>query len=89
FMDCAQNIGVGLLRGLGNTKSSLHITFIGYWIVGLPVLLLFAYVLGMDGPGVWIGLCSGLAVTAFLLLRRFGRDLRKIKVGGSEGIAWA
>ena len=89
FMDCAQNIGVGLLRGLGNTKSGLHITFIGYWIVGLPVLLFFAYVLGMDGPGVWIGLCSGLAVTAFLLLRRFGRDLRKIKVGGSEGIAWA
>lgn len=75
FLDCAQNIGVGLLRGLDNTKSGLRITFFGYWIVGLPVLLFCAFGLGLHGPGVWLGLCAGLAVTATLLLLRFGRDV--------------
>ncbi|WP_406229912.1 MATE family efflux transporter [Nocardia sp. NBC_01009] len=77
FLDCAQNIGVGLLRGLGNTKSGFRITLVGYWAVGLPVLLTCAYGFGLRGPGVWIGLCAGLAVTATLLLRRFDRDLHK------------
>ncbi|MET8654133.1 MULTISPECIES: MATE family efflux transporter [Nocardia] len=79
FMDCAQNIGVGLLRGLGNTKSGFRITLIGYWAVGLPVLIVFAYGFGLRGPGVWLGLCAGLAVTAVLLLRRFDHDLRALR----------
>ncbi|TCJ94963.1 MATE family efflux transporter [Nocardia alba] len=78
FMDCAQNIGVGLLRGLGNTKSGFTITLIGYWAVGLPVLVVFAYGFGLRGTGVWLGLCAGLAVTATLLLRRFHHDLSLI-----------
>lgn len=79
FMDCAQNIGVGLLRGLGNTKSGFKITLVGYWAVGLPVLVVFAFGFGLHGPGVWLGLCAGLAVTATLLLRRFDRDLQLIQ----------
>ncbi|MET7768394.1 MATE family efflux transporter [Nocardia sp. NPDC005366] len=79
FMDCAQNIGVGLLRGLGNTKSGFRITLIGYWAVGLPVLLICAFGFGLRGPGVWIALSTGLAVTATLLLRRFDRDLRTVR----------
>ena len=78
FLDCAQNIGVGLLRGLGNTKIGFRITLIGYWIVGLPVLMVCTYSLDLRAPGVWLGLCAGLAVTATLLLRRFGQDLRSI-----------
>ncbi|KHO24685.1 MATE family efflux transporter [Mycolicibacterium setense] len=78
-VDCAQNIGVGLLRGLGNTKSGFLITLVGYWAVGLPVLLGCAYLLGLDGPGVWLGLCAGLTVTAVLLHRRFNADLRLLQ----------
>ena len=76
FLKGAQNISVGLLRGLGNTKSGFRITLIGYWAVGTPAMLLFAYVLGLRGPGVWIGLCAGFGATAVLLLRRFQKDLR-------------
>lgn len=85
FLDCAQNIGVGLLRGLGNTKSGFRITLIGYWLVGLPVLMICAYGFGLRGPGVWLGLCAGLAVTATLLLRRFGSDLRSIEMSIRTG----
>ncbi|MEU0664239.1 MATE family efflux transporter [Streptomyces lavendulocolor] len=75
FFDCAQNIGVGLLRGLGDTKGGFHITLIGYWTIGLPAAWLLAYLLDLDTTGVWLGLLTGLATTALLLLRRYNRGL--------------
>ena len=39
FLKGAQNVSVGLLRGLGNTKSGFRITLIGYWAVGTPAML--------------------------------------------------
>ncbi|MEV0375223.1 MATE family efflux transporter [Streptomyces sp. NPDC050636] len=75
FFDCAQNIGVGLLRGLDDTKSGFRITLIGYWAVGLPAAWLLASPLGLDTLGIWLGLLTGLATTAVLLLRRYNRQL--------------
>ncbi|MFF5701439.1 MATE family efflux transporter [Streptomyces sp. NPDC012794] len=75
FFDCAQNIGVGLLRGLDDTKSGFRITVIGYWAVGLPASWLLAYALGLDLLGIWLGLLTGLATTAVLLLRRYSASL--------------
>ncbi|MFE3791212.1 MATE family efflux transporter [Streptomyces goshikiensis] len=79
FFDCAQNIGVGLLRGLDDTKSGFRITLIGYWAVGLPASWLLAYALGLDTLGIWLGLLTGLATTAVLLLRRYTRSLDERK----------
>ncbi|MER7676975.1 MATE family efflux transporter [Streptomyces sp. NPDC096934] len=75
FFDCAQNIGVGLLRGLDDTRSGFRITLIGYWAVGLPASWLLAHPLGGGTRGLWSGLLIGLATTALLLLRRYGRAL--------------
>ncbi len=75
FFDCAQNIGVGLLRGLDDTKSGFRITLIGYWAVGLPAAWLLAHPLGLDTLGIWLGLLTGLATTAALLLRRYSSSL--------------
>ncbi|MFJ8041677.1 MATE family efflux transporter [Kitasatospora sp. NPDC096147] len=75
LFDCAQNIGVGLLRGLDDTRSGFRLTLIGYWAVGLPASWLLAYPLGGQTRGLWIGLLIGLATTAILLLRRYGRAL--------------
>ncbi|MEV1046297.1 MATE family efflux transporter [Streptomyces sp. NPDC049916] len=75
FFDCAQNIGVGLLRGLDDTKSGFRVTLIGYWAIGLPAAWLFAYALGLDTLGIWLGLLAGLAATAVLLLRRYDTAL--------------
>ncbi|HEY2203127.1 MAG TPA: MATE family efflux transporter [Pseudonocardia sp.] len=76
YLKGAQNIGVGLLRGLGDTKSGFRMTLIGYWAVGTPAMLLCGYGLGLGAPGIWIGLCAGFGATAVLLLRRFAGDLR-------------
>jgi multidrug resistance protein, MATE family len=79
FADSAQNIGIGLLRGLGDAKSSFRITVIGYWVIGLPVGLACAYLLGLHTFGMWIGLAAGLFSAATLLLRMFGRRLREMQ----------
>lgn len=75
FFDCAQNIGVGLLRGLDDTKSGFRITLIGYWLIGLPAAWLLGSLADLQTTGVWLGLLTGLAATAVLLLRRYNQGL--------------
>jgi MATE family multidrug resistance protein len=77
FFDCAQNIGVGLLRGLDDTKGGFRITLVGYWLVGLPAAGLLGFATGWDTVGIWLGLLAGLATTALLLLRRFGQGVER------------
>jgi MATE family multidrug resistance protein len=76
FADCAQNLGVGLLRGLDDTAGGFRVTLVGYWLVGLPAAWLLGLVAGVGPVGVWIGLLVGLATTAVLLFRRFAVSLR-------------
>ncbi len=78
FFDCAQNIGVGLLRGVDDTKSGFRLTVIGYWLIGLPAAFLLGLTAGTGPLGVWLGLMCGLAVTAALLLRRFASTLARV-----------
>ncbi|MET8747885.1 MATE family efflux transporter [Streptomyces sp. NPDC004728] len=87
FFDCAQNIGVGLLRGLDDTKSGFHITLIGYWAVGLPTAWLLAYALHLEAVGLWLGLLTGLATTAVLLLRRYSASLTARADNRTTGLA--
>jgi len=75
YLKGSQNICIGLLRGLGNTKGGLKNTFVGYWLIGIPSMLLFSYGLAWDGSGIWCGLCVSFAATSLLLLRRFFADL--------------
>ncbi|MFF5476641.1 MATE family efflux transporter [Streptomyces sp. NPDC012935] len=75
FFDCAQNIGVGLLRGLDDTKSGFRITLVGYWLIGLPAAWLLGSLADLETAGVWLGLLTGLAATAVLLLRRYNQTL--------------
>ncbi|MGW4896066.1 MATE family efflux transporter [Kitasatospora sp. NPDC004240] len=75
FADCAQTVGIGLLRALDDTGGAFRLTLVGYWLVGLPAAWLFAHPLGGGPRGVWLGLLTGLAATAVLLLRRYARSL--------------
>ncbi len=78
FFDCTQNIGVGLLRGLDDTKGGFRVTLVGYWLVGLPAAALLGLAIGLDTLGLWLGLLTGLATTAVLLLRRFNQGLSRL-----------
>jgi multidrug resistance protein, MATE family len=69
----SQNIAVGLMRGLGDTKVGFRSSLVGYWGVGVPAMLLCVYGFGWDAAGVWTGLTLGFAATGVLVLRRFVR----------------
>ena len=77
--DTLQNIGVGLLRGLDDTRSGFRLTVIGYWAIGLSLVWLLARPLGLGATGAWLGLAGGLATTAALLLARFHRSLAQLR----------
>jgi MATE family multidrug resistance protein len=73
IFDGAQAVAAGMLRGLHDTKVPMIYAAIGYWGVGLPLGVLLAFYSGLDGVGIWIGLSSGLAAVAALLLARWLR----------------
>lgn len=76
FLKGSQNICIGLLRGLGNTRSGFTSSLIGYWLMGIPAMAIGGYGMGWGGYGVWFGLCLGFGVTSLLLWWCFWRELR-------------
>lgn len=75
--DGGQVIAAGALRGLKDTRVPMAIAAFGYWGIGFPLGLAFAFPLGWDGDGIWIGLTGGLGVVAVLLVLRFRQRSRR------------
>jgi MATE family multidrug resistance protein len=71
LVDGAQVIGAGMLRGLHDTRWPLMFALFGYWGVGLGIGAWLAFAADWKGVGIWIGLASGLAVVAVLMLARW------------------
>ena len=71
IVDGAQVVGAGVLRGLHDTRWPMIYAAIGYWVIGLGVGVTLAFPLAMRGVGIWLGLASGLAVVAVLVLIRW------------------
>jgi MATE family multidrug resistance protein len=71
LFDGAQVVGLGILRGMGDVNIPTLITFIAYWIIGLPVGYLLGIQFKTGVTGVWYGLTLGLMVSAILLFIRF------------------
>ena len=61
----------GVLRGYKDVNPAFVITFIAYWVIGLPVGYILANYTEWGPFGYWIGLITGLAAGAILLLRRW------------------
>ncbi|MBN8704843.1 MAG: MATE family efflux transporter [Bacteroidetes bacterium] len=75
--DGVQAVGLGILRGIQDAKVPTAITFIAYWIFGLPVGYWMGFSLEWGAYGIWAGLSLGLTVSAFLLTMRFFRLTKK------------
>ncbi|HEX5259666.1 MAG TPA: MATE family efflux transporter [Sphingomicrobium sp.] len=71
LVDGAQVIGAGMLRGLHDTRWPLLFALVGYWVVGLGIGSWLAFGADWKGLGIWIGLASGLASVAVLMLARW------------------
>lgn len=69
--DGLQVVALGSLRGMGDVKGPSVITFISYWLIGLPAGYVLGFVAGFGALGIWYGLFLGLTTAAILLIARF------------------
>lgn len=69
--DGVQVVAQGALRGMRDVKIPTIITFVAYWLCGIPISYIGASVLDLGPLGVWAGLLTGLTISAILLSRRF------------------
>ncbi|OOQ62102.1 MATE family efflux transporter [Mucilaginibacter pedocola] len=71
LFDGTQVVGLGILRGMSDVKIPTIITFISYWVIGLPIGYILGKHLQYGVTGVWFGLVAGLASASVMLFLRF------------------
>nr|WP_068890761.1 MATE family efflux transporter [Pedobacter panaciterrae] len=76
LFDGTQVVGLGVLRGIGDVNVPTIITFIAYWIIGIPLGYFLGIKLNMGVNGIWYGLTFGLLTASLLLFLRFQNKTR-------------
>lgn len=71
FFDGTQVVGLGTLRGMGDVNVPTFITFVAYWLIGLPSCYVFGIHFNIGLRGIWYGLTLGLLTSSVLLYLRF------------------
>ncbi|MEP3422836.1 MAG: MATE family efflux transporter [Erythrobacter sp.] len=71
LVDGVQAVAAGALRGLQDTRAPMWIAIFSYWVPGFGLAFGLGLFTPLEGIGVWIGLATGLAFAAVLLLWRW------------------
>ncbi|WP_410221559.1 MATE family efflux transporter [Pedobacter sp.] len=71
LFDGTQVVGLGVLRGIGDVNIPTFITFLSYWVVGIPLGYYVGIYHGVGVKGIWYGLTFGLLAASILLFWRF------------------
>ncbi|WP_449435048.1 MATE family efflux transporter [Pedobacter steynii] len=79
LFDGTQVVGLGVLRGIGDVNIPTVITFIAYWIIGIPLGYFLGIKLEMGVNGIWYGLTFGLLTASILLFIRFQTKTRVLQ----------
>lgn len=80
LFDGSQVVGLGILRGMGDVNIPTLITFLAYWIIGLPMAWIFGVYMNLGANGIWYGLTLGLLVSALLLYIRYNHHSKKLVI---------
>lgn len=80
LFDGTQVVGLGILRGVGDVNIPTLITFVAYWIIGLPGAYLLGVIGGWGVKGIWLGLTFGLLTSSLLLYFRYRRVVAGLRV---------
>ena len=75
--DGVQAVAAGALRGVNDTAVPMMLAAVSYWAVGLACSLSLAFVVGMEGSGLWLGFVCALTCAAALLTGRLRRLARR------------
>ncbi|MBI4931889.1 MAG: MATE family efflux transporter [Bacteroidetes bacterium] len=77
--DGIQIVGLGVLRVVKDITLPTWITFICYWLIGLPCCYLLAFTFGFGVQGIWYGLTIALTLAAIFLFLRFNYVTRRLQ----------
>ena len=78
--DGCQVISIGLLRGLGNTRTPMLSSLVVHWGLALPTSYILCFVLGYGVIGLWIGLCAGLMIVAVWLSLKWHVSIKQLEL---------
>jgi multidrug resistance protein, MATE family len=70
LFDAGRNIAASLLRGYGDTKSSMWTSLISCWILGLPLALMLGFFFHFGAIGLRLGIMFGLLFGCIHLMSR-------------------
>ncbi|KAL8478686.1 hypothetical protein ACS0TY_030531 [Phlomoides rotata] len=84
FMDGLQCVLSGTVRGCGWQKIGAYINLGSYYLVGIPLSILLAFVLHVGGKGLWLGILCALTVQvvclfAIILRTNWEHEAKKAK----------
>ncbi|PQQ15548.1 protein DETOXIFICATION 16-like [Prunus yedoensis var. nudiflora] len=68
FLDGLQCVLSGTARGCGWQKIGAYINLGSYYLVGIPLAIVFSFVIHIGGKGLWLGIICALIVQVFSLL---------------------
>lgn len=86
LFDGIQAIVMGALRGMSDVLLPTGITFVAYWVIGLPGAWLFSEQLGWGVEGIWFGLTMGLGFSALMLCGRLATKTRAPKLPAEDDL---
>lgn len=78
--DGVQVVALGVLRGIKDVTIPTWITFICYWLIGLPCCYLLGFIFEFGVQGIWFGLTIALTFAAVFLFLRFNHVSRKLSL---------
>ncbi|MBA2651635.1 MAG: hypothetical protein H0U73_05140 [Tatlockia sp.] len=70
FFDSGRNISAGLLRGYGDTKTSMWTGLVSCWVIGLPLAIAFAFSFHLGATGLRLGIMIGILYGCIQLISR-------------------
>ncbi len=68
--DGIQVTAIGVLRGLGDTRTPMLVNIVGFWLIGFPISIVLGFHTTLGPAGLWWGLVAGLVAVALVLLAR-------------------
>jgi multidrug resistance protein, MATE family len=77
LFDGVQVTALGILRGMDDVRFPTYITFIGYWLIAIPLAWLLAFHFELKVYGVWAALSISLMFVSVSLYLRFRKLTRK------------
>jgi MATE family multidrug resistance protein len=64
--DSLQTVFTSVLVSKGRRTAANLIDFLTYYLIAVSLMVVLAFVIGLDIYGIWIGMCTGAIVSAIM-----------------------